>query len=174
MKKVAFISLFAALIAFALTSCDLEGRYSRTPQLYTTVFYYHPTDTTMGDTLHVTYNEDKGAWLADTIAMTDTVSFYVALNAHANNLTLFEVKYDADALWLEMKTDSIKKAVDSEQSDFENGKIAFIPGYNYACFPIRYAPRKTGVHDVTMRITSDADLESPTSELSFVQPAKDK
>lgn len=171
MNRYFFALMVCALLLSGLTSCEFRGRNDYTPSLYTSCFFIHYTDSTAGDTLGVRYQSDSESWQADTIVCGDTVRFVVGVNSYANNLVSFAMTWDTAAMLVELYAiDSIRPGLNSDSTDAASGRLVFKPGYNYASFPVRYSAKKTGVHKVTMIVTSDSNY--PTSSLTFSQPVQ--
>ena len=171
MKRYFFLLMGCALLVSGFTSCEFRGRNDYTPSLYTSCFFIHYPDSTAGDTLGVHYMGESGTWQADTIAQGDTVRFVVGVNSYANNLVSFGMTWDTAAMCVELYAiDSIRPGLNMDSTNAGAGLLVFKPGYNYASFPVRYTPRKAGVHKVTMTVTSDSNF--PTSSLSFTQPVR--
>lgn len=168
MKKNIVI-LIAAIFAAFFSSCALKDNSQYTPSILTSYFFLNPHDSTPDDTLHLHLNNDR--YIADTITVNDTVIFAVGINSYTNNLTAFSIDFDTTALWLSIvNADSLTRGLDMSKTDIAKCKLVFLPGFNYASFPIHYGAKKTGIFDIEMKVESDSEFSPAT--LLFTQPVE--
>ena len=163
MKRYILITLCAAM---CLTSCKWDGEPQVSPVISNSYFVaYHPDSLHTFDTLAITV-VDKENYI-DTIAVGDTVRFYVGLDAVTNQLTSFVVSTDTTVLSLSMLVTSEFRQALEATSDPDHGILNFKPGYRAAALPVQYIAKKIGTPKVTMKLSSDSQY-SPT-EISFFQ-----
>lgn len=169
----------AALATLILSSCKWESQQDNTPDIYFSAFYCNPydsvaTDTTyhkLGKRLKWAFNEEKNAWVLDTIQVGDTVYFATQAYSYTNNLVSFE--YKPDTVKLEWKIDlgtDIPKVVDKE-SELTMPKLIFPPAYNLVSFGIGYKAREKGEAVIKSRVVSDSQ-KYPERTITLIQPIR--
>ena len=166
MKRYIFSILCVAL---CLTSCKWDGEPQVAPVMSNSYFIvFHPDSLHTKDTLGIRVVNNET--LIDTIAVGDTVQYYVGLDAVAQQLTSFVVTTDTAGLNLSLLvTAEFRQALEAT-SDPEHGKLDFKPGYRAAALPVQYIAKRPGTPKVTMVLSSNSTL-SP-SQVTYFQPIK--
>ena len=154
------------IVILALASCKPEDPQF-TPQMnFSPFIVYHADSVQSVDTMLVRYVDDE--YILDTIAIGDTVRYYILLNGVTNELTSFTFATDTNALHFSFSlTDDFTQALDAS-SNLTNGVMNFKPGYAAASFITEYIAKKTGLPKVTLTLSSNSKF-SPTS-VAFRQP----
>ena len=157
---------FVVILLFVLVSCKPEDPQF-TPQMnFSPFIVYHADSLQSVDTMRVRYVDEE--YILDTIAVGDTVRYYILLNGVTNELTSFTLKTDSTVLHYSFSlTDDFTQALDAS-SDLANGVMNFKPGYAAASFITEYIAKKTGLPKVTLTLSSNSKF-SPTS-VAFRQP----
>ena len=163
-----YILFFVAITLF-FTSCkwDEEPQYS--PAISNSYIIAFRADSLhTRDTLQFHLINDE--YVLDTIAVNDTVLYYVGLDAVTNQLTSFVVTTDTALLSLKLLINSEFQQALEATSDPDNGRLDFKAGYRAAALPIRYIAKKSGSAKTMMKLSSTSKY-SP-SEVAFFQPIR--
>jgi len=153
MKTRIFLLLvfLAGLICF--NSCNLDGAANYTPEI---IFVQLPFNQ-HGDTLKA-FITDAGAFKLDTIAVGDTVSFYLYLTGIQNNLKTFYLKQSADSSTRVIY--SSKATMDSiftVSSNYANGQFYLKANTTGLYFPFKFiALKASNEATLTFSVVSDA------------------
>ncbi|MDD4971622.1 MAG: hypothetical protein PHT07_19520 [Paludibacter sp.] len=160
MKTRLFILI--GIIAFAMTSCDMNGSSNSTPQI---LFVTSPI-ANKTDTLNRYLTDVAGIIRLDTIQVGDTVTFRMLFWGFSNNLSVCNViQSDTSSTKLlfpaKISLDSIFLA---SASDYANGKFVFKNKIQSLYFPFRYVAKKASSDaKISFYLSSDADFSSSSS-----------
>ena len=158
-----------AMVLFLLSACKENEDSQSSPVIYMSYFVHHPLGSGQKqDTLDLT--PVSGHYVADSIAVGDTVRFDVLLNAVTNILTSFVVQTDTNYLTLRIiPYADLQKALTTE-SRVDDGLLYFKTGYGQGSVPMMYISKKSGKASVDMKLSSTS-VYSPAS-LSVTQPIR--
>ncbi|MBN2764760.1 MAG: hypothetical protein JXR27_00185 [Paludibacteraceae bacterium] len=152
--------ILTAILGSMLSSCNLEGESNYTPMLY---FVTGPI-LQNGDSLEIYRTDQLNVFRLDTIAVGDTVSFFMYATGYSNNLTAYYMKQSTDsATEIILPRQSSMDSVFTVESDYKTGK--FIMGGNSTSlyFPFKYVAKKAEKNaKITFTIISDAQFTDMT------------
>lgn len=143
--------IFTVLIAFVLTSCDLDGESNYTPNIF---FIQQPINQ-KGDSLNSFYTDKAGVFIMDTITVGDTVLFYLYMDAYTNQLTSFYINQSADSVSrILLPSKASMDTIFTSGSDYKKGKFLMDGTRNTLRFPFWY---------VALKPSNEAKLEFSVS-----------
>jgi hypothetical protein len=133
------VSIFLVVLTVLVTSCDLAGDSNYTPNIF---FIHHPVNQN-GDSLSNYYTDKPGLFVMDTIAVGDTVLFYLYMDAYANQLTAFYLNQSADSVSRVILPEKTSMdTVFTADSDYKRGKFIMDGTRNTLRFPFWYVATK--------------------------------
>jgi hypothetical protein len=133
------ILFLIAFVTVLVSSCDLNSESNYTPNIF---FIQHPVNQ-QGDSLGSYYTDKSGVFLMDTIAVGDTVLFFLYLEAYANQLTGFFLNQSADSVSRIILPDKTSMdTIFTANSDYKAGKFLMDGTMSNLRFPFRYIATK--------------------------------
>lgn len=165
MRNIRIILCVLSAAVVALSSCKLEGKDERTPEIYLSTIYKNPTDSTWGIPVPLTYRSELGCYVTDTLSIADSVHMAATVCSFANNLQSFLVNYDTTQLHYGELSDPVYDHILLPQSDKAHGKHYFRGGYNQVTFQMGFAPDSVGLLPFVLEVHSDSEF--PSSSLRF-------
>lgn len=165
MKKLLFF--FSLLLVFV--SCKLKGEAESTPQLSFSVFEHHH------DSI-VRYFDARplssGLYLIDTIAVLDTMAFYIGANGVYNGLDSLIVRWDSTAMKATFAVGSDwSNYIDASKSDIPKGRFHFYPYVQSILVPMVYVPTKPGTDTLSFHLANTSTVFGPV-QVTFIQPVR--
>lgn len=165
MKKVLYLLVFLC----ALCSCDMKGDAQSTPVLSFSVFEHRHDSVTR---YFQTQQLSATLYLNDTVAVSDTVSFYIGANGVYNALDSLIVRWDSTAIKATFAVGSDwSKYVDASKSDIPRGRFHFYPYVVSASIPMIYVPVKSGTDTLSIHLANTSTTFGPVSVM-FIQPVR--
>ncbi len=171
---ISFVVLLSVL-ATGMSSCK-KSKDHYVPYISFSAFLRGPqfsNDSIVGCKDTVTFKLDSvtNKYVADTIAVGDTVLFLVGYGSRGNDLVSARLSADTTALrFIYTVSDEVRDVLKAESKP-EEGLLYFNAGYNFVIIPTVYIARKSGSYDMVFTVTSDSDY-SPVS-LTVVQPVSE-
>lgn len=175
-KKIVF-GLILTLSLGVFVSCDFKGGSSNyTPS----VLLARKPWVSGGDTLNLSYNTSKSAYVLDTVRVGDTINFSYYFSAYTNNIKTIKIDHSAEGVtslvWIQK--DKLDEYL-TTGTDFSNGLFYFKTGISSFLFSFKYVanlPSKST--ELKATVVSDAVFDSGfgasnTTSLSFVTPIKE-
>ena len=161
-------------VLLVVSSCIGYEEPQFSPQIYGSSFFVNPVfdgDSVISakDTLSMIYDADDDSYELDTVYIGDTVVFAATFYTVTSNIMSVELKWEKDFmdLWYPLEESVINALTD--QSEVENGKLHFNPGYNRVSFPIYFTPKVRG--GMTLKMSVESDSSFPVSSVLLYIPA---
>jgi len=167
MKTPLFILL--GLISLIFASCDLNSESNSEPEIR---FFQNPI-VNGTDTLDVSYTDESGVFVLDTLTVGDTVSFRMYINGYSNKLKEYYMIESADRVTeiLLPSVSSMDSVFLSASSDYPNGKFMLAGTSTSLFFPFKYVAKKASLEaKITFRVESDANFENNTNTIVLKTP----
>lgn len=151
--------ILLALIAIALTACDISGSTNNTPDIrfVTTPFV------NKSDTLNTYATDESGVYRLDSINVGDTVIFRILLYGYSNNLSSYNViQSDTSATKLILPhSTSLDSIFISAASNYPIGKFIFKSKITSLYFPFKFVAKKVSKDaKLTFYLSSDASFKN--------------
>jgi hypothetical protein len=162
----AYIFLLFGLITIAFSSCNMTSEANYQPSIE---FFAYPL--LNGKTsLNVTYS--AGVQTLDTIAVGDTVSFYIYLDGYANNLLTYTMTQTSDSVTkILYPSVATLDSIFLPSSNYNKGVFNLKGKSNSLRFPFKYVARKaTTEAKIVFSISSDANFEYNQSSFTLKTP----
>lgn len=165
MKKV----LYFLVLLCALCSCKMQGDAQSTPMLSFSVFEHrHDSVTRFFQAQPIT----STLYLNDTVAVSDTVSFYIGASGVYNALDSLIVRWDTTAIKATFAVGSDwDKYLDVSKSNIAKGRFHFYPFVISASIPMIYVPVKSGTDTLSIHLANTSTSFGPV-QVTFIQPVR--
>ena len=161
-----YIFLLLGVIAVAFSSCNMTSEANYQPAIE----FFAAPQLNGKTSLNIGYS--AGVQTLDTIAVGDTVAFYMYLDGYANNLLTYTMTQTGDSVTkIIYPSVATLDSIFLPSSNYNNGVFNIKGEFNSLRFPFKYVAKKASTEaKIIFSVVSDASFEYNQSSFTLKTP----